>query len=299
MSNSDQIGLLGFGEVGSILGADLPSNGEQIAAFDLKFSDPSSAPCQAAKAAPNIAIAESAIALAESSHIVFSAVTAEETESAARSVSEHLPDGAWFIDLNSASPKSKQRAANCINAAGGRYVEVAVMSPVPPKRLGTPLLLGGPFAREFLSLAAELGWSNTRVYSDEYGQASAAKMCRSVMVKGVEALLVESLVTARSYGVEDTVLESLDDLFPGPDWPALARYMISRTLLHGGRRAQEMREVAKTVSDVGLSPNMSLATVAVQDWSKHYPELQDHDALGAILDALGDAAQSQIKGNTA
>ena len=47
------------------------------------------------------------------------------------------------------------------------------------------------------------------VFSDEIGRASAAKMCRSVIVKGMEALLGESLLAARHYGVESAVLESL------------------------------------------------------------------------------------------
>src|SRR5205814_2940164 len=76
-------------------------------------------------------------------------------------------------------------------------------------------------------------------------------MCRSVIIKGMEALLAESLLTARRHGVEDAVLASLQDLFPVGDWRALARYMISRSLQHGRRRAEEMREAVKTVAEAG------------------------------------------------
>ena len=79
-------------------------------------------------------------------------------------------------------------------------------------------------------------------------------MCRSVIVKGLEALLAESLLTARRHGVEEAVLASLPDLFPVGDWRKLARYMISRSLQHGRRRAEEMREAARTVAEAGVEP---------------------------------------------
>lgn len=299
MNGIEHIGLLGFGEVGQILAAELGGTGSRLLAFDLKFSDPFSSPSKAAQAATQIVALESARALALQSQIIFSAVTAEQTEAAVEAVADHLQAGAWFIDLNSAAPATKQKAATDINRQGGRYVEVAIMSPFPAKRLGTPLLLGGEYAREFQSVASSMGWSNTQVFSQQYGPASAAKMCRSVMVKGVEALLVESLVAARAYGVEQTVLTSLQDLFPGPEWAELARYMIGRTLEHGERRAEEMREVAKTVSGAALDPRMSLATVAVQDWAKDYPQIQNLKTLDAVLDALVNVTRLQKKGTVA
>ena len=118
------------------------------------------------------------------------------------------------------------------------------------------------------------------------GRASAAKMCRSVMVKGVEALLSESLLAARHYGVEAEVLDSLQDLFPQSDWPELARYMISRSLQHGRRRADEMREVAKTVAGAGLEPWMSSACAERQDWAGRRAALAGEQELGALLDRL-------------
>ena len=87
--------------------------------------------------------------------------------------------------------------------------KAAVMSPIHPKRVASPMLFGGPHAAEFLPIARQLGFIGASVFSDQIGSASAAKMCRSVMVKGMEALLGESLLAARHYGVEDAVLESL------------------------------------------------------------------------------------------
>jgi 3-hydroxyisobutyrate dehydrogenase-like beta-hydroxyacid dehydrogenase len=149
------------------------------------------------------------------------------------------------------------------------------------------MLLGGPHAEAFLERARALGFSGAKVFSPIIGQASATKMCRSVIIKGVEALLSESLLSARHYGVEKTVLDSLSDLLPAGDWEKLALYFISRTLEHGTRRAEEMRESAKTVAEAGLEPLMAAATAEREDWAAaHKHALAYACDLGAMLDAI-------------
>ncbi|MEM9570413.1 MAG: DUF1932 domain-containing protein [Pseudomonadota bacterium] len=299
MNNKLRIGLLGFGEVGQIIGLDLRSTIDPALAFDLQFSNAGSSPSGALKENEKVLRCPKPIELGRSCDLIVSAVTAENTEVAARSVAGDLKPNSWFLDLNSASPDTKARTANLINQSGGRYVEGAVMSPVPTKRMASPILIGGPYASAFVSIGQSVGFDDLSVFSDEYGKASAAKMCRSVMIKGIEALVSESLIAARAYGVEDTVLSSLEDLLPGPDWRDLSQYMIERTLVHGGRRAEEMREVANTVSATGLSADMSLATIARQDWAKAYPELERLPSLEALLDALVEIAAPRNKDNAA
>jgi 3-hydroxyisobutyrate dehydrogenase-like beta-hydroxyacid dehydrogenase len=285
-----RIALIGFGEVGQTLAADLAARDvRNLAAWDLKFVEDESGPSRAATlSGVKSASAVEAVAGAD---LVISAVTAAQTLEAAASVLPGLKPGAFFLDLNSASPGVKKEAARRVEEAGGRYVEAAVMSPIGPKRIATSILLGGPHAESFAPLARDLGFDGARVFSGELGKASAAKMCRSVMVKGIEALLGESLLAARKYGVEDTVIASLADLFPGPDWKRLARYMISRSLEHGTRRAEEMREVARTVEEAGVSPLMSAACAARQDlaaaFAFAFPETELDDMLDAILGGAG------------
>jgi hypothetical protein len=140
-----------------------------------------------------------------------------------------------------------------------------VMAPVEPRGLATPILLGGRHAGDFLARAA--GWTmDAKVFSERVGAASSVKMCRSIMIKGLEALAIECTMTAHHYGVLDAVLASLGDTFPGQDWHKKAQYLVSRSLIHGRRRAEEMREVAKTIEDAGLEPVMTRSTVAKQDW---------------------------------
>jgi 3-hydroxyisobutyrate dehydrogenase-like beta-hydroxyacid dehydrogenase len=202
------------------------------------------------------------------------------------------PD-ALFVDLNSVSPVGKQQAQRVIGTGVGRYVEAAIMAPIAPKRITSPILLGGPDAQRFASLARTLGFSGVEVFSEQIGKASAAKMCRSVIVKGLEALLTESLVTARHYAVEDAVIDSLRNLLPGPDWRSLAPYMISRSLQHGTRRAEEMSEAAITVVASGQRPWMIRACATRNEWAAEFNEIATQEPLNPMLDRLLSAAETQ------
>jgi 3-hydroxyisobutyrate dehydrogenase-like beta-hydroxyacid dehydrogenase len=204
-------------------------------------------------------------ALAERAELIVSAVTASQTVPAAQACAPAARPGTWFLDLNSASPGAKQRAAAAIAAAGARYVEGAVMTSLPPYRIRVPLLLGGARAAELQPLLAALGF-NASVASDTLGVASATKMCRSVMIKGLEAMVIEAFTAARAYGVEAQVLASLAETFPGIDWEQQATYFFQRVILHGRRRAEEMREAAETVAEIGLTPWSASATAERQAW---------------------------------
>jgi len=262
MTEINRICLIGFGEVGQILAEDLAAAGvAALSAWDIKFPDPRSVPSRAVLNSPVREGEDAADAVAEAD-LVISAVTAAQTLPAATGTVAGLKPGSCFLDMNSASPETKVAAAARVEAGGGYYVEAAVMSPFPSKRCATPVLLGGPHAATIMPLVQELGFDGVTVFSDSLGQASAAKMCRSVMVKGIEALLA-----ARHFDVEEIVLRSLDDLFPGPDWPKLSRYMLSRSVEHGERRAEEMREAARTVQEAGVDPLMTAACAERQEWA--------------------------------
>src|ERR1700676_5384074 len=196
---------------------------------------------------------------------VISAVTASQAVPVAQACAPAIRQGAWFLDFNSASPGAKQRAADLIDASGGRYVEGAVMTSIPPKRIKVPLLLGGAGAAELTPLLLELGF-DAKVASTELGVSSAVKMCRSIMIKGLEAMVIEAFTTARGYGVEDAVLASLKETFPGIDWEKQGAYFFQRVIEHGRRRSEEVREVAETVREIGLTPWSAQGTAERQAW---------------------------------
>jgi 3-hydroxyisobutyrate dehydrogenase-like beta-hydroxyacid dehydrogenase len=287
MTREIHLGLIGLGEVGQVLASDLHLNqGVKLCAWDRLLPLEMSEPQRAAAALPFLAAAGSMAQAVRDRALVISAVTAGECRAAALEAAQALTPGTYYLDLNSVSPGTRTEAARMIEAAGGRYVEAAVMSPIAPQRIASPVWLGGPHAQEFLPLAQSLGFTGAAVYSDTIGAASAAKMCRSVIVKGMEALLAESLLTARRHGVEDAVLTSLKDLFPVGDWRKLARYMISRSLQHGHRRAEEMEEAAKTVAEAGFEPWMSRGCVERQHWGAAHAQALIHEALADMLDDM-------------
>jgi 3-hydroxyisobutyrate dehydrogenase-like beta-hydroxyacid dehydrogenase len=283
MNGAERICLIGLGEVGQRIAADLRSAGQlDLTAWDVQFVDPGSIPSRALRGGGVRAGCDATDALSGAT-VVISAVTAAECVAAARTASSALASGALYLDLNSVSPRTKAEAAAAVDAAGGRYVEAAVMSPIGPKGIASPILLGGPHAQAFLPVGRRLGFAGAEVFSEVIGRASAAKMCRSVMIKGIEALLTESLLAAHRYGVQDAVLTSLGDLLPLPDWPARSRYMISRSLQHGRRRAAEMREVAITVREAGIEPWMSIACAERQDWAAGHAAAMHSESLETML----------------
>jgi 3-hydroxyisobutyrate dehydrogenase-like beta-hydroxyacid dehydrogenase len=157
------------------------------------------------------------------------------------------------------APATKRDAAAVIEAGGGRYLDVAIMSPVNPARLAVPLLVSGPHSIDGAAALQALGFTNVRVVGTEIGRASAIKMIRSVMVKGQEALTAEMILAAREADVVTEVLSSL-----GSDWAQRAQYNLERMTTHGIRRAAEMEEVAKTLESLGVEPLMTRSTIVRQ-----------------------------------
>jgi 3-hydroxyisobutyrate dehydrogenase-like beta-hydroxyacid dehydrogenase len=196
--------------------------------------------------------------------LVLCLVTADQVLAAAAHCAPFLVPGTVWCDGNSVAPETKRAAAHVIEAAGGIYVDVAILAPVNPARLNVPLLLAGGAAGRAQTLLAAAGFTNIRVVGEEIGRASAIKMIRSVMVKGVEALTAEMMLGAQAAGVVEEVLASLDASEKPRPWADKAAYNIERMVTHGARRAAEMEESAKTLADLGIEPLMTRGTVARQ-----------------------------------
>ncbi len=269
--NIQHIGMVGYGEVGKIFGAALQSHVARVSAWDRTF-DPEATPVNPRNAA--LAHAAQAGVRASTSlqdlceggvDIIISAVTASSTLAVAQAAAPHIRVGTIFLDLNSASPGTKQQAAQLIDAAGGHYVEAGVMTSVPPYGIRVPMLLGGAHAAELADTLNSWGM-DTKAVAAEIGIASAIKMCRSVMIKGLEALVIESYTTARHYGVEDHMIPTLAETFPSIDWQQTGAYFFSRVAQHGKRRAEEMFEAANTVREAGFEPWMAAAIANKHDW---------------------------------
>jgi 3-hydroxyisobutyrate dehydrogenase-like beta-hydroxyacid dehydrogenase len=261
------IAFIGFGEAGQAVSRGLLGQAKpKIRAYDILFDDPANAgDLKRVAKALGVGIAHDHADAVRGAELVFLAVTASSSREAARACLPGLTTGQLFLDINSVSPQRKVETAALVAPTGAAYVDVAVMAPVAPYLHKVPCLTGGPGAAALAPRAGALGMAMQYV-SAEVGPASAIKMFRSIVVKGLEAILLESMVASSEYGVEARVLASLQESFPGIDWEKLAGYMIERAVSHGKRRAAEMREVAATLESIGLEPIMAAASAARQQW---------------------------------
>lgn len=248
------VALIGFGEAGSTF-ARAGAWRDRARGWDVLPAR------RAAMAELGVTAAASAAAALASAPLVLSLVTADAALPAAQAYAPALSPGALWCDCNSVAPDTKRAAALAIEAAGGRYVDVAVLAPVNPAQLNVPLLLAGAAAAEAERQLRGLGFTNVRVVGDEIGRASAIKMIRSVMVKGLEALTDEMMAAATAAGVADEVLASLDASEKAIPWAQRAAYNLERMTTHGARRAAEMEESAKTLLSLGVPPVMTRGTV--------------------------------------
>jgi 3-hydroxyisobutyrate dehydrogenase-like beta-hydroxyacid dehydrogenase len=262
-----QIALLGFGEVGGIFGQDFAAAGLDVGAFDnLLNTGPSRSTMLAKAKSANVRPCDTLEGAVLGADLVISAVTASSAAEVARNAAPFLHAGQIYLDLNSVSPDTKLEIARALHESPVTFIEAAVMAAVSPQRLKVPMLLGGADAATAAERLQAIGM-NVKAISDRIGVASAIKMCRSIIIKGLEAITVESMFTARRYGAEKQVLESLAATYPGMGWDgALPDYLISRVAEHGKRRAAEMREAAQAVVDAGLEPLTALATARGEEW---------------------------------
>jgi 3-hydroxyisobutyrate dehydrogenase-like beta-hydroxyacid dehydrogenase len=296
-----RIAIVGFGEAGGILGQDLAARGLEISTYDILFDSREARDAMLAKArGSKVRAGENMSDAARGAQLVISAVTASSALGVAAGAARLLAAGQTFLDINSVSPGTKQRMAEHFAKSPAHFVEAAVMAALPPQRLKVPILLGGPHAAELAARLPAVGL-NASVASDRVGVASAVKMCRSVVIKGLEAIATESMLAARRYGAEDAVLKSLADTFPEMGWhDKLPDYLISRVAEHGKRRSAEMREAAQALRDVGIDPLMAeaaaarqealVAEIAAQDLK--YRDLTPFSWI-ALADALEKAAQKK------
>jgi len=262
-----RIGLLGFGEAGFHFARGLRRAGAPpLVAFDIKAPHGTEDDRIRTRAAETgTRLVETPRALADNAHVILSVVTAASARDAASSLAADLTTDHLYVDLNSVSPATKQQIAAVIGGGVGRFVEGAIMAPISSADHQVPILLNGAAAPELVKVLSPYRM-RLDVMDGAIGAAAAVKMCRSIVIKGMEALMVECALAAGEHGAADRVYESLAETYPGMDWRTTARYMIGRVLEHGERRAHEMEEVVEMLRAAGIDPLMAEATARRQDW---------------------------------
>jgi 3-hydroxyisobutyrate dehydrogenase-like beta-hydroxyacid dehydrogenase len=277
VSGNPAIGFIGFGEAGFNIARGLRSAGiDRLCAFDIHTDAPGLGPIIQQRAAESrTTLMASSGELTRSSEILFSAVTSSSALEAATQTAPFLEPRHVYADLNSVSPARKQDIERVIRTSGARFVDVAVMAPVLPYGHRVPMLVGGPAASLFADAVTPYGMRVQVLAGAPIGGPAAVKMCRSLVVKGLEALLCECVLGASRFDADAHVFASLNESFPGIDWKTLADYMMARVVVHGERRARELEEVAETLRAIGIEPMMADAAARRQDWSARL-DLRSH-----------------------
>ena len=246
-ANTPRLGFIGYGEAGPLIANGLLAAGLPAPIFARDIRE---------RPHPDGVVMTGSIAeLVERCDFVLSTATASDAIEVAQEAAPNLRPGQVYMDLNSTSPMIKQQLAEIIHGAGGRFVEVAVMDGVPGRNEKVPMLLVGDAANDVIEALSPYG-VNMREFGTEYGRAAATKMFRSVMVKGMEALLQECVLGAETYGVADEVFASLNRSYAGKGFDELAHFLIGRTAIHGARRGHELEEAADTLRALGYDPFM-------------------------------------------
>lgn len=255
-----KIAIIGFGEAGHMFGKHLAKRAD-VHVYDIKQDDDLKAKAAAAALTFHDNLADAL----ESAEFVFSLVTADQAPAAAKQAAQHLLATQYFLEMNSVAPGTKQaNALVCSN-----LVDIAIMAPVYPQEADVPLLLSHPEGEAISGKLTDLGL-NSRCVGTDIGRAAAIKMCRSVMIKGMEALTLECFQTAKFYDVEAEIKSSLHASFPEMGWDKdRVTYWFERVTTHGVRRAEEMREVAKTVQGANVNSEMSKTIAETFDKFMH------------------------------
>lgn len=297
------IGFVGFGEAGFHIGRGLGEAGLPVVAFDVNQTTPGLQDrIRFHSDESGVELVDGPQALASRSEVLFSVVTADQAQKAAESLAPHLTGSHTYVDLNSVSPEVKRSVAAIISSSGARFVEGAIMAAIAAAGHRSPILLaggGGPELRDRMS-----GFGMQMEYlSETIGDASAVKLCRSIVVKGMEAVMLEFALAACHYDAGDRVFDSLNRSFPGLDWKQLADHMVSRSALHGTRRAREMEEAAGMLVSIGIDPVMASAAARLQDWcgrqglGPHFggepPE--DYRKIVEAIRTLNDGSERRIR----
>jgi 3-hydroxyisobutyrate dehydrogenase-like beta-hydroxyacid dehydrogenase len=262
--NAFTIGFVGFGEAARAFRQSLAAADPALAfiAYDIKLHNAGDAEMRAAMHDHQVVVAETIEGLSPANWI-FSAVTADQSLVAVEPLLPFLRQGQLLIDINSVSPARKQLTNKRVAATGAKYADMAVMTPVHPKGHASPVLLAGEPVEAMSGELDRLGF-DFEVSGDSPGAATAIKMVRSLFVKGLEAITVETLLAAEASGCRDQILATLTAGYPGLGWPGIVDYHLERTLTHGLRRAAEMDECAATLNDLGLRGELATAIAVVQ-----------------------------------
>lgn len=261
MKTNPQLGFIGFGEAAYHICKGLSSEGlTKIHAFDVMANDHDKGQQIRERAySANVRLTATLEELVEKSSIIFCATNAKFAIKMAREVARIMKVNQMYVDLNTASPKTKQEISSIFSMSDRLFVDGAVMDSVPPHGHKVPIYVSGTGASSLYALLQSFGM-NITVISDQAGSSSAIKMVRSIFMKGFTSLLLETLTAAYKSGIEMEIIDSLNKTLSNQPIEELINMLLTRTAIHAERRVLEMSEVIETLQESDLDDAMSQAT---------------------------------------
>lgn len=245
------IAILGLGEAGSRFANDLAALGVTVTGFD-----PAPAPRYVLHPAVTLAISNAEAA--RHADIILSVNLSPAAETVALEVLPVLTANQFYAEMNTASPDTKQAVAAILAPSGAKVIDVAIMAPVPPKGILTPFLVSGPGAASFAEKLAPFGLDISTL-TDEVGEAATRKLLRSIVYKGVAAVIGEAVAAGQAFGLEPYIREQIRSVIGGND--ALIDRFLEGSKTHALRRSHEMEAVVSMLAHRDIDPIMSIATL--------------------------------------
>lgn len=260
-----RLGLVGYGEIGSTLGAGLRKAGlDTIFSYDkYAFDGPYSALIQKRAKEAGVTLVRSNQELADAADVIVSVTPGSVSLDSAAAFAPCLTARHMFVDFASATPKIKIGVAQTLMSTGALIGDASIEG-TPKNGYAMPILSSGPAGERLRDVFNPWGMRIEFVGS-ELGRASGIKILRSVLIKGIEALTDEMMLAARHYGIDEIVLASASKTLARP-WMDTVESLIPSGVIHAKRRAEELDMSAEAVADAGIEPVMARAVAARLRW---------------------------------
>ena len=242
--------VLGLGEAGATLAADLVVRGADVAGFD---------PLPGSHI-DGMRLAAAVRDAVEGAAVVLSVNSASTAVAVARDCADALGSARLYADLNTASPAVKVAVAEVVAGKGVLFADVALMAPVSRKGIETPVLASGSGAGVFAELLGPMGMP-VEVLGPEPGAAAQRKLLRSVFMKGLAAAIVESLEAADAAGCEDWLRADIVSTLESAD-ASLVDRLTEGSRRHAARRVEEMEAACELLRELGVEPRIAAAAAA-------------------------------------
>lgn len=262
------IGFIGFGEAAFNISIGLKEEGiKGVKAFDILLEDDKSAEMVKKRLLEtNVDSIDSIGELVKSCETIFLAVPAKYAKSVAENALNFMTNDKILIDITTNKPHIKKELGNIYQDKDMLYVDASIMGAVPLYKHRTPTLVCGNGANKMIDLLSVIGMDLTYV-GEEAGRAVKMKLTRSIFIKGIEALTLEMLLTARKLGIEKEIMEGLHKSFEVQGFTKMVSQLVISNLIHSKRRAGEAEECAELERELGFDPIMLEAAQKKLEWS--------------------------------